>query len=137
MTEFSQGPLRVGDELIYYYGASSYGKNHAREIRVSGGGIFRARLRPDGFVSVDGGALTTRLLALAGSDLYVNAVGPVVVEALDAAGRKRAQTILQGDSLRHRVDFGGQTLRQFVPEGVARLRFAVPEGGRLYSFILR
>ena len=27
ISEFSQGPLRVGDELIYYYSASSYGKN--------------------------------------------------------------------------------------------------------------
>ena len=62
MSEFSQGPLRIGDELIYYYGCSSYGKNHPRDVRISGGGIFRARLRLDGFVSIDGGTLTTRPL---------------------------------------------------------------------------
>jgi hypothetical protein len=32
LTEFSQGPLRIGDELIYYYGCSSYGKNHAQNV---------------------------------------------------------------------------------------------------------
>ena len=57
ITEFSQGPLRINDELIFYYGSSSYGKNHPYPKRVSGGGIFRARLRIDGFVSVDGVAL--------------------------------------------------------------------------------
>ena len=137
MTEFSQEPLRIGKELIYYYGSSSYGKNHPRHIRVSGGGIFRARLRPDGFVSVDGGAFTTKRLVFAGKNLFVNAVGPVVVETMDAAGQKRAQANVEGDSLRHRVAFDGKTLRQIAPEGVARLRFAVPEGGRLYSFTIQ
>src|SRR6185436_6878817 len=66
MTEFSNPPLRIGDELIYYYGSSSWGKNQPRPYRVSGGGIFRARLRPDGFVSVDGGSLITRPLAFEG-----------------------------------------------------------------------
>ena len=39
LTEFSQGPLRIGDELIYYYGASSYGKNNPGNLRVGGGEI--------------------------------------------------------------------------------------------------
>ena len=43
MTDISTGPLRIGDELMFYYGSSSYGKNHPQGIRVSGGGIFRAR----------------------------------------------------------------------------------------------
>jgi hypothetical protein len=66
ISEFSQGPLRVGDELIYYYSASSYGKNAPANRRLTGGGIFRARLRRDGFVSVDSGALTTPLLEFKG-----------------------------------------------------------------------
>ncbi|MCH8978773.1 MAG: adenylosuccinate synthetase, partial [Armatimonadetes bacterium] len=28
MTDFSQGPIRIGDELVFYYGCTSYGKNH-------------------------------------------------------------------------------------------------------------
>ena len=46
MTEFSNAPLRMGDELIYYYGSSSWGKNHPRPYRVSGGGIFRRDCGP-------------------------------------------------------------------------------------------
>ena len=44
MAEFSNPPLRIGDELIYYYGCSSWGKNQPRPYRVSGGGIFRRPL---------------------------------------------------------------------------------------------
>ena len=40
ITLFNQGPLRIADELIFYYGSSSYGKNHEQNIRLNGGGIF-------------------------------------------------------------------------------------------------
>jgi hypothetical protein len=137
MTEFSQGPLRIGDELIYYYGCSSYGKNHAPGTRVTGGGIFRARLRIDGFVSVDGGTLTTKPLVFGGEDLLVNGVGPIVVEALAEDGAKLGEGQIAGDSLRHQVTFGGKGLRQVAPRGVVRLRFSVRPGGHLYSFTVR
>ncbi|MEO6436939.1 MAG: hypothetical protein ABIP55_14430, partial [Tepidisphaeraceae bacterium] len=134
MTEFSNPPLRIFDELIYYYGASSWGKNQPREQRVSGGGIFRARLRPDGFVSVDGGTLTTRLLKFESSDLSVNAIGPIDVALYDAKANQIAQTSLDGDSLRHGVRFDGKSLRDLAPDGVVKLKFTVKPGGRLYSF---
>jgi len=134
MTEFSNAPLRIGDQLIYYYGASSWGKNQASNVRVTGGGIFRARLRPDGFVSVDGGTLTTRLLTFDGSDLAVNAAGPVDVAVLDASGRRLARASIDGDSLKHRVRFEGRSLRELAPDGLAKLKFTVQPGGRLYSF---
>jgi hypothetical protein len=133
MTEFSNAPLRLGDELIYYYGASSWGKNHPRPYRVSGGGIFRARLRPDGFVSIDAGSLVTRPLQFEGRDLTVNGVGPIEVEALKLTGESIGKTTLQGDSLRHAVSFDGKSLRDLCPDGTARLRFTV-NGGKLYSF---
>jgi hypothetical protein len=136
MTEFSNAPLRVGDELIYYYGSSSWGKNHPRPYRVSGGGIFRARLRPDGFVSVGGGSLVTRPLAFDGKDLLLNAVGPVEVEALKVTGEPLGRASVRGDSLRHRADFGGRSLRDLAPDGNARLRFTVAGGGKLYSFAI-
>ncbi len=137
MSEFSQGPLRIGDELIYYYGCTSYGKNHPRDIRVSGGGIFRARLRIDGFVSVDGGTLTTRPLAFEGRDLFVNGIGPIFVEVLDVGRKALGATSLSGDSLRHAVTFKGKSLRQLAPGGVARLRFTVADEGELYAFVVR
>jgi hypothetical protein len=137
MTEFSQGPLRIGDELIYYYASSSYGKKTPRPKRISGGGIFRARLRPDGFVSVDGGTLTTRPLAFQGDHLLINAVGPVDVDVLDEDGKFLDSATVTGDSLRHGVSFGGRSLRQLAPKGLARLRLTVRGSGQLYSFSVR
>ena len=134
LTEFSQGPLRIGDELIYYYGCSSWGKNHPRGIRVTGGGIFRARLRPDGFVSVDEGSLTTKPLVFEGQELELNAVGPVSVELLREDGKATGSARIEGDSLRHRVRFGRKSLREAAGNSAARLRFTVPPGGRLFSF---
>jgi hypothetical protein len=140
MTEFSNAPLRIGNELIYYYGSSSWGKNHPRPYRVSGGGIFRARLRPDGFVSVDAGTLVTRKLAFAGRELLVNGVGPITVEAVKATGESLATLAsakITGDSLAHRVVFdGGRSLGDVAPDGVVQLRFTAGRGGALYSFTI-
>lgn len=137
MTEFSNPPLRIGDELIYYYGSSSWGKNHPRPYRVSGGGVFRARLRPDGFVSVAGGTLVTRKLKFDGSELLVNGIGPITVEAINPADQKvLASATLAGDSLRHVVRFDHRSLRDLAPEGLTQLRFSVGEHGALYSFTL-
>ena len=137
MSEFSQGPLRIGDELVYYYGCSSYGKNHPKSVRISGGGIFRARLRIDGFVSVDGGTLTTRPLAFEGRDLFVNGIGPITVNVLDSEGRTLGTAAISGDALRHNVAFEGRSLREAAPGGIARLRFTVRPGGHLYAFLVR
>lgn len=137
MTEFSQGPLRIGNELIYYYGCSSYGKNEPTGLRVSGGGIFRARLRPDGFVSVDGGALTTRPLRFAGRDLVVNGAGPIQVTVRDELGAELDAAEISGDSVRHEVRFAGQSLGDIVAGRTVRLTFDVRDSGRLYSFQAR
>ncbi len=136
ISEFSQGPLRVGDELIYYYSASSYGKNAPTGRRLSGGGIFRARLRRDGFVSVDGGELTTPLFEFAGRDLLLNAIGPVRVWLLDRGGKAQASASVNGDSIQHRVRFDRKSLRESAPGGQCRLRFEVQSPGRLYSFCI-
>lgn len=141
MTEFSNPPLRIGDELVYYYGSSSWGKNHPRPYRVSGGGIFRARLRPDGFVSVDGGTLVTRKLRFDGSSLVVNGVGPIKVEVVTAADNQFtsiAEANISGDSLAHAIVFGDQkSLRDVATDGVAQLRFTVAPGGAMYSFTIQ
>ena len=140
MTEFTNAPLRIGDELVYYYGASSWGKRQPRDFRVSGGGIFRARLRPDGFVSVDSGSLTTRALKFDGRELYVNGAGPITVDLVNVNEEKvtkLASAQISGDSLRHKVVFdGGKSLRDAAPEGSCQLRFAIAQGGALYSFTI-
>ncbi|MEO6436751.1 MAG: hypothetical protein ABIP55_13460 [Tepidisphaeraceae bacterium] len=137
MTEFSQGPLRIGDELIFYYGSSSFGKNEPTGKRVSGGGIFRARLRQDGFVSVDGGTLTTRPLRLEGHELFVNGIGPITVTLLDGKGAALGSAEVTGDSLRHKVSFAGKRIGDALRDNTGRLRFTVLEGGRLYSLETR
>jgi hypothetical protein len=139
VTLFSQGPIRVGDELIYYYGSSSWGKNHAKSegVRVSGGGIFRARIRPDGFVSVDAGTLTTKPLLFQGQDLFVNSVGNVKVELLDDNDKTVGEASINGDSLQHRVTFSGKSLRESLHKGSGRLKFTVGQGGQLFSFKCR
>ena len=131
--------MRIGDQLIYYYGATSWGKNYPNWMRLSGGGIFRARLRPDGFVSVDKGEFRTKLLAFKGNDLYINSVGNVIIELLDEDGKSLGSTKLNGDSLRHKVTFKGKSLGELVPGGKARLQFTVGEqkSGSLYSFTIK
>ncbi|MGQ9650200.1 MAG: hypothetical protein ACUVXJ_08825 [Phycisphaerae bacterium] len=137
MSEFSQGPLRIGDELIYYYSASSWGKNAPPGKRIFGGGIFRARLRVDGFVSVVGGMLTTTPLTITGKDLFVNGVGPVSVSVLTGDGKALSNASIAGDSLRHQLRFGGKTLADLAGGRPVRLRLTVTPPGHLYSFTVR
>ncbi len=141
MTDFSQGPLKIGNELIFYYGSSSFGKNHPGPVRVTGGGIFRARLRIDGFVSVDGGVFTTPFLRANGNDLFVNSNGPVIVEVLDELENSIGSAALSADNLRHKICFEDKPLRALVGENATsgltesfKLRFQVDSGGSLFSF---
>lgn len=135
MSLFNQGPLRIGNELVYYYGASSIGKDDTDLARVTGGGIFRARLRLDGFVSVDSGTITTNPLAFDGSDLVVNGVGPITIDVLPATGnRVLGRARLSGDSVGHQVSFEGGANVGKLSDGTARLRFSVGNDGKLYSF---
>ena len=71
-SDFSNPPIRMGDELWFYYGSSQFGKS----VRPNIGGICISKLRVDGFASIEGGiatgTLTTRPLDFAGSKLTVN-----------------------------------------------------------------
>jgi hypothetical protein len=90
---------------------------------VSGGGIFRARLRPDRFVAVTGGSLTTVPLRFPRGTLYVNATGPVNVTLPN-----HRVVVARGRGVMHRI---GRVA------GPGKLHFAVPRGSRLYSFVDR
>jgi hypothetical protein len=136
ITEFSQGPLRIGDEWIYYYGSSSQGKNHAKGIRLAGGGIFRGRIRPEALVSVDGGWLLTKPFKLPGNDLTVNSVGAVTVELI-RGGKTAVRCQLEGDHLAQPVLFEGKSAGETAGTDEIGLRFAVAPGAHLYSFTVR
>ena len=91
--------IPMGDELwLYYSGSARFHREMPEsEQRALGkrGGIFRASLRRDGFVSADagygGGELQTPLISFAGDRLEVNcdggAGGWLQVELRDADGR--------------------------------------------------
>ena len=138
ITSFTQGPLRINNQLIYYYGCSSFGKNKQANgsIKISGGGIFRARLRIDGFVSINAGQVTTKLLSYDGDNLFINSAGPVTVEVMDADGVLLGLHSAREDDLRHKVDFKGLSLREVANSGKVHLRFTIGKGGRLYSFTI-
>ena len=145
LTEFTSPPLEINDELIIYYGASSLGKNHPNGVRMTGGGVFRARLRLDGFVSIDGGCLTTRQLLIPGRDLFVNHAGPLGVEVLDRAGGSLGSTRIEGDDLgrANPVRFDGRPVGELLADRVeaerlvGRIRFTVDKGSLLYAFRFR
>ena len=108
-------PMVVGDEIwIYYVGYS--GLHWAtRRNEFQGGVVCLAKLRLDGFVSVDTGArgtLTTRPLVMSGDRLVVNAdarFGALRVELLDRAGNpipgfSRTDALpITSDAVRHTV----------------------------------
>lgn len=137
ITTFQNGPLRIGDELIYYYASSSFGKNHPAPTMVRGGGIFRSRLRVDGFVSVDSGTLVTVPLTTLGQDLFVNHAGEVSVVLLDENERVLSSAQVKGDGILLRVEFGTGHLGDLVKKGTFKLKFSVPKGSELYSFQFR
>ena len=69
------GPLIIGDELWFYYrGSRSNERDKTANYTMS---VGLARLRRDGFVSLDAGPepgrVTTRPLTFAGRSLFVNA----------------------------------------------------------------
>jgi hypothetical protein len=142
-SDFSNGPIRTGDELWFYYGSTRFGKN----VRPYAGGICLAKLRLDGFASIEGGertgTLTTRPLDWTGGRLTINASpranGRVVVEVLDRSGQPLPG---YGPQDAHPVttDHVSAPVRWRAHADLAalvgqtiRLRFHITEAG-LYSF---
>ncbi len=143
---FTNPPIRMGDELWFYYGSSArrHGGGKAKGHLGHGGTAFgRATLRVDGFVSLDAGNRTgravTRPVRLAHPLLAVNA---------DAAdGEIRAQITRRGrplpgfdfasceplrlDRTRHLFSFkGGRLPRSAEP---TRVEFRM-RNARLYAW---
>ena len=139
-------------EIWIYYQACRFRGHHSLYEDVSPeflndmGGMFLARLRLDGFVSLDAeqeGEVITRPFMLNGENLYVNAEtdsGELQADILDAEtmdplpGFSASQcTSLQGDHLSGRIAWEGQSAP--VREMLVRIRF-VMRHAKLYSFWL-
>ncbi len=145
--------LRVGDEVWLYYSGSTYTHGTPCIYRSEGTGrktehtasIGLAIWKLDRFVSVDasaeGGTLTTVPITYSGQRLEINAAtkagGQIVVELLDAAGRKIATAKpVEGDDLRHTTDFGDDSLIASKAGQPVVLRFHI-KNAQLFAFAFR
>ncbi|MBQ8508535.1 MAG: glycosyl hydrolase family 32 [Clostridia bacterium] len=131
-----------GDELWIYYtgfaGDERYGRAWSDDDNKTGmymnGATGIAKLRRDGFVSMDGsGSILTRKLEFSGKrSLHVNAAGSVKAAILSADGRILAESApFAGDSTNAKLDFGGFDVASLNGQ-VIRLRFDV--SGSIYAF---
>ncbi|MCA9415098.1 MAG: hypothetical protein KC917_02465, partial [Candidatus Omnitrophica bacterium] len=146
--------LRVGDEVWLYYTGSNYTHGTPCLYRAEGtgrhskytGAIGLAIWDLDRFGSLDappeGGVVTTIPMTFEGDRLEMNArtgeQGSIVVEVLDPAGRPLDKPLkskpIQGDNLRHLVEFEGD-LSALEGQPVT-LRFHMKDA-ELFAFAFR
>ncbi len=139
-------PIIVGDEVwIYYAGTSRFHLESATDPARSG--LFRARLRLDGFLSADapssGGTFTTPPLKFAGRQLELNldtsGGGWVEVEIQSAKGKALAGftrgdcDVIRGNSTHKVVTWNGCPDCSAGAGRPVRLRF-VMRSAKLYAF---
>ncbi len=132
-------PIRVGDELWFYYS----GRSTRHDEIPNDGAIGLAKLRVDGFVSLDAdetGILTTRPLKLEGAKLFLNADasgGEIRAELLNRDGEslpkftKDASTLFNGDSVQHQVQWQGNP--KLPQQQEVRLRLHLKRA-KIYAF---
>ena len=118
-------------------------------------GICLAKLRLDGFVSVDAGTtehfeikegtLTTKPLTFEGGKLLINANakwGSVLVEILDARGKpisgfsREDCDALNEDKIHHAVSWHGKADLKALEGEVIKLKFYL-RGAKLFSFVFK
>ena len=144
-------PLVVGDELWFYYGASDADHGLRWPIIAQDQRPFcisLAKLRLDGFVSVDGGgqegSLVTKPFQCDGGQLSINASargGWVSVAVLDEEGisvegyRKVECSLFDGDAIRHRVTWRENVSLDPLKGQTIRLKFYIGSA-KLFSFAL-
>lgn len=142
---FAESPVRVGDELWFYYSGGDRSQQHPMFTLNDGwrfkqgelrGGISAARLRLDGFASLDadrqGGEVTTRALPFDGESILVNAVAyhGVAAEILDETGSVIPGfgldecVPIKGDSVSHALRFKDAKVSQLTGKRI-RIRFAM------------
>jgi hypothetical protein len=153
-TDFSNPPLRFGDELFFYYCSTAYGKSGApTDLKT---GICLAKLRIDGFSSlhamkVDEPAyVITRPLEFTGKTLYLNAnagKGNIKVEVLCGDQDNDLQSVpgfteqesvpLEGDGIEQLVTWKGHRDLASLTGKRIRLKFHLYGLAALYSFTIR
>jgi len=148
-------PVRVGDELWIYYGGKnlSHGERtpslppEELEARGIGTAIGLAKLRLDGFVSLDAGepegSMVTKPFMFAGSRLEINAKadgGEIRIELLDGDSSrvisgfmKEAFESFQGDSVAHEAIWGDASGLDGLVGRSVRLRFHLRKAS-LFAF---
>ena len=141
-------PIEIGDELwFYYWGSRRVDKRDGDKTVRYAMHIGLAKLRRDGFVSLDAGKkpglVVTRPLTFAGKKLFLNAEigrGGYIKAALrDTAGKDRTPYALErckpitGDVLKAQVTWGGRTTLRNPSGKSLRLAFEL-KNAKLYSF---
>lgn len=139
------GFLVVGDELWFYFSGRNT-RHGITPLSESNMGMGLAKLRRDGFFSMDAGAtegtLTTRPIHFSGKRLFVNVNNPsgeLRAEVLDLNGNviapfsKGNSIPVQVDSTRYEVRWNNVTDLSAVASGQVKLRFYLTSG-ELYSF---
>jgi hypothetical protein len=139
-------PLIVGDEVwIYYAGTSRFHLDYGNDLARTG--LFRARLRLDGFLSADapdsGATFTTPPLKFAGRQLELNVDtgggGWLEVEIQGSNGRalaglsRRDCDVTRGNSTRKIITWKGSPDCSAAAHQAVRLRFAM-RSTKLYAF---
>jgi len=140
-----QHPIVVGDEIWFYYAGFSGLHWATRRQEWQGGAVGLARLRLDGFISIDPGGrgtVTTKPLKMSGDRLVVNANAThssVQVEILGADGEPmegygidQADPIT-GDSVRHVATWNGKSDVSALQGHPIALRFHL-DRCKLFSF---
>ena len=147
-TEFTNPPISVNDELWFFYASTTtVGK---KEMDKWKGSICLAKLRRDGFVSLDAGDsegwVMTRPLTLEGSRLFLNAdasAGEIRVEVLKfepgqppqvIAGLSRKDClVVHQDGVALPVHWKNDEVLKTVPRGNICLKIYL-KNAQLYSF---
>ncbi len=138
----TSAPVRVGDELWFYYA----GRSTLHDEVPNTGAIGLGTLRVDGFFSMDagpeGGVLTTHPVVLTGERLFVNANaagGRLSVEILDGTGRpidgyeESASAAVMEDSIHIPLQWADSASLAPLKHRTVRLRFHLKDAA-LYSF---
>ena len=141
-------PVRMGDELWFYFSGTSRDHNGTLDPAANGrSGIGRAVMRLDGFVSADagyeGGEIVTPVVRFEGDRLELNVDtgggGSVRVEILDAYGKpisgytEQDATFICGNSVRMPVSWGEKQDISGLAGKPIRMRFVVQDC-KLYAF---
>jgi hypothetical protein len=151
---FPTTPLVVGDEIWIYYGGSNMKHTYESLAKVgkkTGGRLWTesvglAKLRLDGFISVDAGekegTLVTNPVSFSGDKLWLNlnaSRGSILVEILDdklhpIPGFTRADALLlRTNSLRQQVTWRSRSSLLSLSGRPIRLKFHL-QNAELYSF---